>query len=134
MPEANVLHFLGYTVDELTFNLKPADTVDTEKSIELLPKLSRKIEKMNDENYSISIGVTLDQEDLPFTAQVSMTGRFLLQGIKNPEQTMKVNAAAILYPYVRAAISMLTTLANVSPVVLPPVNFVKLFEESAKEE
>jgi len=134
MPEANVLHFLGYTVDELTFKLKPADTVDTEKSIELLPKLSRKIEKTNDENYSISIGVTLDQEDLPFTAQVSMTGRFLLQGIKNPEQTMKVNAAAILYPYVRAAISMLTTLANVSPVVLPPVNFVKLFEESAKEE
>ena len=134
MPEANVLHFLGYTVDELTFNLKPADTVDTKKSIELLPKLSRKIEKTNDENYSISIGVTLDQEDLPFTAQVSMTGRFLLQGIKNPEQTMKVNAAAILYPYVRAAISMLTTLANVSPVVLPPVNFVKLFEESAKEE
>lgn len=63
-----------------------------------------------------------------------MTGRFLLQGIKNPEQTMKVNAAAILYPYVRAAISMLTTLANVPPVVLPPVNFVKLFEESAKEE
>lgn len=134
MPKANVLHFLGYTVDELTFKLKPADTVDTEKSIELLPKLSRKIEKTNDENYSISIGVTLDQEDLPFTAQVSMTGRFLLQGIKNPEQTMKVNAAAILYPYVRAAISMLTTLANVSPVVLPPVNFVKLFEESAKEE
>lgn len=134
MPEANVLHFLGYTVDELTFKLKPADTVDTEKSIELLPKLSRKIEKMNDENYSISIGVTLDQEDLPFTAQVSMTGRFLLQGIKNPKQTMKVNAAAILYPYVRAAISMLTTLANVPPVVLPPVNFVKLFEESAKEE
>lgn len=134
MPEANVLHFLGYTVDELTFNLKPVDTVDTEKSIELLPKLSRKIEKTNDENYSISIGVTLDQEDLPFTAQVSMTGRFLLQGIKNPEQTMKVNAAAILYPYVRAAISMLTTLANVPPVVLPPVNFVKLFEESAKEE
>ena len=134
MPEANVLHFLGYTVDELTFKLKPADTVDTEKSIELLPKLSRKIEKTNDENYSISIGVTLDQEDLPFTAQVSMTGRFLLQGIKNPEQTMKVNAAAILYPYVRAAISMLTTLANVSPVVLPPVNFVKLFEESGKEE
>ena len=134
MPEANVLHFLGYTVDELTFNLKPADTVDTEKSIELLPKLSRKIEKTNDENYSISIGVTLDQEDLPFTAQVSMTGRFLLQGIKNPEQTMKVNAAAILYPYVRAAISMLTTLANVPPVVLPPVNFVKLYEESAKEE
>lgn len=134
MPEANVLHFLGYTVDELTFKLKPADTVDTEKSIELLPKLSRRIEKTNDENYSISIGVTLDQEDLPFTAQVSMTGRFLLQGIKNPEQTMKVNAAAILYPYVRAAISMLTTLANVPPVVLPPVNFVKLFEESAKEE
>lgn len=134
MPEANVLHFLGYTVDELTFKLKPTDTVDTEKSIELLPKLSRKIEKTNDENYSISIGVTLDQEDLPFTAQVSMTGRFLLQGIKNPEQTMKVNAAAILYPYVRAAISMLTTLANVPPVVLPPVNFVKLFEESAKEE
>lgn len=134
MPEANVLHFLGYTVDELTFKLKPADTVDTEKSIELLPKLSRKIEKTNDENYSISIGVTLDQEDLPFTSQVSMTGRFLLQGIKNPEQTMKVNAAAILYPYVRAAISMLTTLANVPPVVLPPVNFVKLFEESAKEE
>lgn len=134
MPEANVLHFLGYTVDELTFKLKPADTVDTEKSIELLPKLSRKIKRTNDENYSISIGVTLDQEDLPFTAQVSMTGRFLLQGIKNPEQTMKVNAAAILYPYVRAAISMLTTLANVSPVVLPPVNFVKLFEESAKEE
>lgn len=134
MPKANVLHFLGYTVDELTFKLKPVDTVDTEKSIELLPKLSRKIEKTNDENYSISIGVTLDQEDLPFTAQVSMTGRFLLQGIKNPEQTMKVNAAAILYPYVRAAISMLTTLANVPPVVLPPVNFVKLFEESAKEE
>lgn len=45
MPEANVLHFLGYTVDELTFKLKPADTVDTEKSIELLPKLSRKSKK-----------------------------------------------------------------------------------------
>lgn len=41
-------------------------------------------------------------------------------------ENFKPNAVAILFPYVRALISSYTANANVTPLVLPPINVNQL--------
>ena len=43
---------------------------------------------------------------------------------------LRVNAPAILFPYVRAQLSLLTAQPEMSPIVLPVVNFQKIYEHS----
>ena len=49
------------------------------------------------------------------------------------EDLAEINSVAILFPYVRALVSNYTALANVSPLILPPINVIKYMEEKKKE-
>lgn len=124
------LQFLGYRVDKMMFFLKP-DFHSEPGRIELSPSFSRVIQPIDD-HYEVTIGVELKQENLPFDADVSITGTFKCEGTSDAEKMIKMNAVAIMYPYVRATLSMLTTLASVAPVVVPTINLSKMFEEEEK--
>ena len=59
--------------------------------------------------------------------KVNLTGYFMADSC-NPE-TLKANAIAILYPYVRAIVSTYTANANITPLILPPINVNKLIKD-----
>ena len=61
--------------------------------------------------YAVIITVQIDQDNLPFKCQVSLKGTFNVNNIDNINKCLQVNATAILFPYVRSTLSMLTTLA-----------------------
>ena len=48
------------------------------------------------------------------------------------ETLYKDNTVAILFPYLRSQISLLTTQPNMAPIYLPPMNMVNLFKEAEK--
>ena len=124
----SALQFLGYCVDELVFLSKP-EFVEAADHVVLNPTFTRRIKQVNPEEYEVSIGSKLEQEDLPFEVRLSLTGRFKCEGVSDVQRALKVNAVAILYPYVRATLSLLTTLAAVPPVVVPTINLAKMFEQ-----
>lgn len=69
-----------------------------------------------------------EENNYPFSLNVSIEGKFEVQEASEEERDYLVNnnAVAILFPYVRALISTYTANANVPPLILPPVNVLKM--------
>ena len=76
----------------------------------------------------------MDQPDLPFDAETTIVGSFELSGIENVDKAMKQNATAILYPYVRSTLALLTTLAAIPPVNIPTINLAHIYEQEQQRE
>lgn len=131
--ERAILQFLGYRVDKMIFTGKP-EYVTTPEQIVLEPSFSRTIRQINTEEYEVTIGVKLEQSNLPFETSLSLTGRFKCEGVQEIQKMLKTNAVAILYPYVRATLSMLTTIAAVPPVIVPTINLAKMFEQEEQSK
>lgn len=74
-----------------------------------------------------------ETEELPHFLQVAMTGAFEIVGeIPNDalESLKNINMPSILFPYIRALVSNITTLSGMNPVILPAVNFVAIQQQA----
>ena len=47
---------------------------------------------------------------------------------------LKENCAAILFPYVRSLVSLLSSLTDYTKITLPAINFVNLIEDIKDED
>lgn len=71
------------------------------------------------------------EKDYPFRMIVTVKGVFEIED--NSENiNFEPNAIAILYPYIRAIISTYTSVANVTPLILPTINVNKLAKDQEK--
>ncbi len=85
---------------------------------------------------TLKVYVGIDFESSEFTASISMVGIFKVE--KEPQelplqQFAEINAPAIIYPFIREHLANLTMKAGMKAVLLPPVNFVQLYEDRKKE-
>lgn len=76
-----------------------------------------------------------DKEDTPpFRLAVRGRGVFKLSGeINNIEKVARINCAAIIFPFIRETIADVTRRAGLRPLLLPPVNFQKLYAEEKSQ-
>ena len=59
--------------------------------------------------------------------EMEVVGFFSISNVSEEQiENFKPNAVAILFPYVRALISSYTANANVTPLILPPINVNQL--------
>lgn len=127
----STVQFNGYRVIKALFTA--TDVMPREgDEIELDPTFTRSINKIDGDAYSLTLGVKIGSQEsadkLPFIIEVTLEGAFILGGEYNADNIMKTNAVAILFPYLRATLSMLTNIANITPLVLPTVNLAQMFE------
>ena len=72
------------------------------------------------------------EKGLPFYIKVDIVGNFSLNGDFTHDEVIdlcRLNATAILFPYLRAFVSNLTALAGVPILLLPTVNIQKFLED-----
>ena len=63
--------------------------------------------------------------------EVRASGYFHVSGQENDREVIiHQNAVAILFPYVRSQITLLTSQPEVDPIVLPPINIAKMVEDA----
>ncbi len=77
------------------------------------------------------VKVTQNTEATPF-AEISCKGTFKFENIESFESIPEFfyrNSIAILFPYVRAYLSLVTTQANVPGIILPTLNLSNLETE-----
>ena len=128
--------FQGYDVLKLQFE-RLQQTEKRDGSTQLQPQFSQAIRenKENGDIYLLDLGVKIDQADFPIQIEVLLRGRFIVAGDDcDAMRMMKVNATAILFPYLRATLSMMTNLAGIPPIVLPTMNLVDAFLQSNNEQ
>lgn len=93
----------------------------------------------DDDRFSIEFGVELTNQDSNFELSLVSLGHFLTNNMIVDEDFLKsdfvkLNAPAIIFPYIRSFITTLVVNAGLNPVILPAFNFNKIREVSDTEE
>jgi preprotein translocase subunit SecB len=96
--------------------------------------IKRSTERVSDECFVVHLDVKVSSQYSPeymiSTAFVKMSAVFEVQDASEPiEGFDRINAPAILFPYIREFISNLSTRAALPTLLLPPVNFVELAKQ-----
>lgn len=133
----NVLEFHNYYVNRLQYTRN--DHFKLQKSrISLHPNLKTHVE-VNKNNIFLTLTITagsLEESNEPFLVKCSLTGHFVYHPDKDKSKLgldtfVRNNAIAILYPYARALISMLTNNSNEYPGYhMPTINVSDAIKQS----
>jgi len=126
--------FNGYRVLESSMSLArescPSSQINVHFSVEGL-------DDKDNHTYNLVLTSHIEDADKIIGIDVKMLGVFeykedLSDEIK--EQLFIGNGPAILFPYIRAYVSAMTSLAGISPIILPTVNFAKMaMDKKAKQ-
>jgi preprotein translocase subunit SecB len=80
---------------------------------------------------TVSINST-ERKNKPFMFDITMMGTFAFNKIPTKDHLTKIvriNCAAIIYPYIRESLADLTRRADITPFHLELINFVKLYKQ-----
>jgi len=133
MKEAGIssFNFEGYKILKSVFDRKDGE-LGKNFQINFFPS---GIFTESEKHFRLNLGVNIVNESKLLSIEIEALANFRIQGENTPE-TLKnyfyLNAPAILFPYIRAYISTLTTLAGLPPVTLPTLNLSMLAEELEK--
>lgn len=129
---AAVIQFKGYRVTEMSF-LCSADYEFPEGEISYSFHFSKTFLPLSDTEIQENIGINLfypgsetTMENAPYRLNVEIAGRFSSTSPWQPE--WEQNAMAILFPYLRSLVSLITSNSGREPVILPTINISSLFE------
>jgi len=85
--------------------------------------------------FKLQLGVLIEDENKKFIIEIIIVADFYFDSDINPDlmdQYFYINAPALLFPYVRAYISTLTTLSGINAINLPTLNLTALGGELKK--
>lgn len=77
---------------------------------------------------NITVFMRACYQDL-FELKLAAVGKFNCQSDDISAIAFEKNAIAIMFPYIRSQITLLTSQPNLKPIVLPPININALFEK-----
>ena len=99
--------------------------------VSMKPLFERNIVKIDDNNVLVSIIFDVSgEQNNPFSLHLDVNGTFELLNWDEDDISRSLitdNAAAILFPYLRQAVSEITTLSGMPPYVIPVANVATLF-------
>lgn len=133
------LIFKDYIVTETYLKTNLKFKQESMKKVSITQDFSADIAyDMNGVSYvQLNLEIKNEKEESPFDLSVSIVGFFELNSEGYEEQDyinlLKVNAVAILYPYLRSIVTDITSKANAfNPLILPPMNFSSMLQEEDK--
>lgn len=106
-------------------NLKKEENISGELSLNL--SIDRKVSKIGENNYKLFLNIKLNDSDNKLVVEVKSISLFELE-IDNIDLIEK-NGVAIIFPYLRSYLTLLTTQPGMPPIVLPAINVIKLIND-----
>ena len=107
---------------QVAINFKPFGEINTENA-----------------SFQLNLGVKIEDKNKSFKIEIDAVANFYFEKeteLSNLDNYFYVNAPAILFPYIRAYISTLTTLSGFEAINLPTLNMSKIgkdLKENTKE-
>jgi len=119
-----------FTTNEIVFTQNFID----EGQFQFIPKLTRKIGKINDNNFYTDLILKInntDENPFPVNIKISFRAIFEFNDIddqKEVELFLKIQAVHIMYPYLRSMLTNLTNTAMMPPLILPIIDASQIFK------
>lgn len=89
----------------------------------------RSIDDMDDNKYKVNLSINITSKN-EFEIETCISGIFEFEGDKNfGNKLLSHNTVAILFPYLRSQITLLTSQPGFEPIVLPVININRLLDE-----
>lgn len=137
MGKGPVIYLDGYNIDEISYkNVSSKETLESKEEPEFSFEFGF---TENLEHAIVKMTVELNQGNRKI--MVKMSGNFSIPDLGYTKEEIKLfvaqNGSAILYPYLRSVVSIISTLDGPSAVVLPTLNMIdelaKLSEKNKKD-
>ena len=118
-PEKSTFQFVGFLVTESHISLRRADEYDFRLTI----TPSGTVNSTKGE-FELQLQIEAIDENQQAEIRVTTLATFSYTNISDPQNSkfLTENAPAIVFPYIRAYISTLTTQAGISGIILPTMN------------
>lgn len=113
----------------------------SDEDIQLELKVSANHEAMSDGQYVLTLSFETANEHFG-QMSIDMVGKFIIAPSDEQEELsddkvekfLRVNAAAMLFPFLRERVANASLGAGLSPLLLPPMNFVELYQDYVKSK
>lgn len=98
-------------------------------------QFNREIKKSeeNPQKYRVALESNIKDKNGRMELNIEIVGIFISDYNEQDADLIKSiiqdNTTAILFPYLRSQISLVTTQPEFSPIILPPMNIVEMFKE-----
>jgi len=130
-----VLEMKSMRIKRCSFEIKAESVTDTELQL----TVNREIFDSTDSSDSlVSLTATITNKLSEFEVIVVCEGIFSVNAAVEEASVrsalIKKNAVAILFPYIRSQITLLTTVPGFSPIVLPVINISAVLEKIEKDQ
>ncbi len=89
--------------------------------------LTKQIQEMEDGSNLVILTLTISKEKADLFVKVVASAKFTMDS-DDPElkkTIMNNNAVAIMFPFIRSQVTLMTTQPGMTPIVLPPINTTK---------
>lgn len=123
--------FDGYLIRESSIKIKKEVNDGIELSISIIPSGVK-----YKENFTLTLAVSVKDKEGDFSVDLITDGFFTFKenlGINKLGVFFTMNAPALIFPYIRAYICMLTSLSGAGSVVLPTLNLIDVGKELANK-
>jgi len=126
---------MDYSVDAIEFTVNPdfkqSGRIKLDFDIDSDVALLDEEEKITKVVLACTVFKNYRRANKPFRLKVSISGLFKFSGDASQDQLMKfseINATAVLFPYLRAVITHVTSASNKTPLLLPLINVYEFIE------
>lgn len=129
-----VLNFKGYRVLDMSYTQNEQFKSSQEK-LSFNPNFGVNLVTDDNDEAKVTLTFVLENE-LPFNIKVTLEGSFKYNASEDEanigvDELLKKNATAILFPYLRAIVSQLTSMGNeYQPLLIPAMNIGALLDEN----
>lgn len=126
-----VIEFIGYRVANIQYTCNPAFEFP-DQNISFNFNFNKSFARLSSseiqENIAVNVffGSENDISNTPYKLAVEIAGRFTCNAEWQPQ--WEANAMAILFPYLRAIVSTVTSSSGREPIILPTINIASLFK------
>ncbi len=129
-----VIELEGYRITSVDFT--GYDTLEELEELHLSSgKISASVTIDSEiENARLQLGTVVVDEDNLRTIEVELTGYFIINEKTEAKKHLSVNGTAILFPYLRSIVSILSSLDNSNAIVLPTINTHSFVEVENQED
>ena len=89
--------------------------------------------RKNDNDTDVVLSVLINDENNALKLSVELVGTFAFSNSENVNKNLydnliNKNARAILFPYLRSQVTLITSQPNMTPIILPPININTLLK------
>lgn len=127
---ASILKLNHVVFDEVSFNRLGFKKSTSKANF----GVGRNVEKISDGHYQVSLSARVVKAE-EYEAVVSITGYCEIdESAPHKDTILKENAVAILFPYIRAELTLITAQPETEPFVLPAVNIKAMLDEAESKD